>query len=135
MPRRPSQTPARRTPGPVEIAAAEYVGSCEHKSRRWWAGLPCVRVDSTGRARRPKKQDTTICPLVTAADRARATSWVRAALSSKQFRFLDADRDYPGRIWYRDEDGALWIGYCINTVQGHYKGWPITEEERRAVFG
>ncbi len=135
MARRPTQKSPPRALSSTEIADAEYIGSCEHKSRRWWGGLPCVRVDSTGRAGRPKKQNTTICPLVTPADQARATGWVRDALSTGRYRFLDADRDYPGRVWYRDSDGRVWIGYCINTVRGQYKGWPITEEERRAVFG
>lgn len=123
MTRRPRQTSPRRALSAVEIAA------------RWWGGLPGVRVNSVGRARRPKKQDTTICPLVTVADKALASIWVRAALSTGQYRFLDADRDYPGRVWYRDSNGMVWAGYCINTIQGHYKGRPSSEEKRRAYFG
>jgi hypothetical protein len=69
------------------------------------------------------------------ADRVRATNWVRAALRAGQIRFYEADKDFPKHIWYRDETGQLWFGFCINGVLGHYKGWPIDEDERVAVFG
>lgn len=135
MARRPRQAPAHSPLSAIQIAAATYVGSREHKAERWWGGLPGARLDGNGMARRPKKQHTTICPLVTPEDRECATDRVRAALRSGQYRFLDADRDYPGRIWYRDAEGQVWIGYCINSVRGEYKGWPITEEARRETFG
>lgn len=134
--RRPRQLPSRPLLQAAQIEGATYVGSAEHKSERWWGGLPQAHVGDDGVATRPKKQCTTICPLVTEADRNRATQWVQAALGAGQYRFLEADKDFPGRIWYRQsENGQLWMGFCINTVLGQYKGWPIEEDERGAVFG
>jgi hypothetical protein len=79
---------------------ARYVGSPEHKIERWWGGLPGVRVGSDGEARRPKKQKTSICGLVTEADRDRATGWVRAAIMARQYQFVEGDQDFPKHIWY-----------------------------------
>ncbi len=77
---------------------------------------------------------TTICPLTSEADRERATGWVRAALMAGQARFYEGDKDFPKHIWYQDETGQLWFGFCVNSVQGQYKGWPIEEDERVAIF-
>ena len=38
------------------------------------------------------------------------------------------------KVWH-DADGQTWIGYCVNRTTGDYKGWPIDDGERRAVFG
>lgn len=60
---------------------------------------------------------------------------MQRALQAGQFKFHEADQDFPARIWYHDQaTGQLWIGYCINSVAGEYKGWPILEDERLAVF-
>ena len=67
-------------------------------------------------------------------DRAKATRWVREAIILGQYKFVEADQRFPKKIWYR-ADGKIWYGFCINTQSGQYKGWPIDEEERRAVFG
>ncbi len=135
MARRPRQLAPRAPLQPAQIATATYVGSAEHKRERWWGGLPQAHVGADGMATRPKKQRTTICPLVADADRQRATHWVRASLDAGQYRYLEGDKTFPGRIWYREPDsGQLWMGYCVNTVQGQYKGWPIAEDERVAVF-
>lgn len=65
-----------------------------------------------------------------------ATAWVRAALAAGQMKYLEADKDFPARIWYREaEIGQIWMGYCVNSIAGEYKGWPISEDERVAVFG
>lgn len=136
MARRPQQLPPRTPLASTQIPIAAYVGSAEHKAKRWWGGLPQAYVGPSGAATRPKKQKTTVCPLVNVADRALATQWVRAALSAGQYRYLEADQDFPSRIWYREgETGQLWIGYCINSTQGQYKGWPVEEEDHIAVFG
>lgn len=136
MPKRPRQIRPRFPLTQAQVDSSSYVGSAEHKSERWWGGLPQARIGADGLARRPKKQRTTICPLVTAADRHRATSWVHAALAAGQYRYFEGDRDFPARIWYRHcKAGQLWMGYCINTVRGEYKGWPIEEDDRVAVFG
>lgn len=118
----------------AQIDRASYVGSAEHKQYRWWGGLPAAYVGPGGRATRPKKQDTTICPLTSDADRLLATGWVRAALRQGQLRYYEADQDFPSRIWYRQDTGQHWAGYCVNGAQGQYKGWPIEEEERIALF-
>lgn len=96
---RPSRMPERRPLTPDEIAAATYVGSAEHKADRWWGGLPGAWTGPDGRARRAKKQQTTICRKVGERDRADATAWVREALATGQVRFLEGDKTYPKHIW------------------------------------
>ncbi len=75
---------------------------------------------------RPRKQLTTPCPLVTEADRERATTWVRAAIRQGGYRFVEGDGDFPKHIWHRDESGRMWRGLCVNRTTGEYKGWPET---------
>jgi hypothetical protein len=135
MARRPGQLLIRTPLSPILIDRATYVGSAEHKQSRWWGGLPDAYVPPDGVATRPKKQTTTICPLTHEADRAVATNWVRAALKSNQLRFYEADQDFPMKIWYKQGNGQLWFGRCVNSVLGQYKGWPINEEDKIAVFG
>ena len=135
MPKKPIQLPSRTPLSAAQILQATYVGSSEHKGMRWWGGLPAAYVNDAGIASRPGKQLTTICPLTTDDDRIRATSWVQAALRASQLRFYEGDKDYPKHIWYRDNTGQLWFGFCINSVLGQYKGWPIDEDERIAIFG
>jgi len=94
-----------------------------------------MSVRTAGQASRPKKQKTTIRPLTARADQETATKWVRKALRQRQFRFYEADQVYPNHVWHQDKSGRIWFGRCLNSVQGHYKGWPIDEEERRAIFG
>lgn len=135
MVKRPAQL-APRTPLSLDqIAAARYVGSPEHKAARWWGGLPEAHLSKDGTARRPGKLLTTICPLVSAAERNLATSWVQMALQVGQLRYYEGDKDFPKRLWFLDGDGQLWTGFCVNSVLGEYKGWPIDEEERLEVFG
>lgn len=131
--RRPAPEPIRPPLPPALIAQAAYVGSKEHKAQGWWGGLPGAFVGPDGTATRPKKQDTTICPLLTVSDRDRATEWVREALAAGQYRFYEGDDLFPKAIWHR-VDGQTWFGLCVNTTAGWYKGWPISEEERRAKF-
>lgn len=136
MARRPRQIPTRIPLSAEQIASATYVGSDEHKDRRWWGGLGGAYVGRSGVATRPKKLNTSICPMTTATDRETATCWVRCALRSGQLIYLEGDKDFPSRIWYRDPATAQsWSGYCVNGILGQYKGWPIEEDERRAVFG
>jgi len=135
MPQRPEQLPARAPLSREQIDSARYVGSPEHKTHRWWGGLPEAYVPESGDASRPGKQQTTICPLLTEQDRDRATCWVQGALRAGRFRFYEGDQDFPKKIWYRDQAGQLWFGLCVNTVLGQYKGWPAEEEDCVAVFG
>ncbi len=125
----------RRPLSDVLIEKARYVGSCEHKARAWWGGLPKAYVGPDGQAHRPGRQMTTICPKYTAAERDIATDWVQKALQSGQFRYYEADKDFPKHIWYRDAQHQLWFGFCLNGVLGQYKGWPIEEAERVEIFG
>lgn len=133
-PQQPGRVPLGRAERQILAARASYVGSKEHKAKRWWGGLPGIRYGSEGKPVREKREKTTICDLVADADRARATIWVRAAIESGQFRFLEGDQDFPKHIWYQ-VDGRGWFGFCINSVSGQYKGWPLEEDERSALFG
>lgn len=92
-------------------------------------------VGPDGQASRPKRQITTICPLIAEAEREAATEWVRQALRLRQYRFSEGDKDFPKHIWYKDDSGQFWFGFCVNSIQGQYKGWPIEEEEKIAFFG
>ncbi|WP_237154704.1 hypothetical protein [Oryzibacter oryziterrae] len=135
MVKRPAQLPPRPPLTPDQIARAQYEGSPEHKIVRWWGGLPAAFAGDDGVAQRPNKQLTTICPLVGEVERAQATDWVKKALEQGQFRYFEGDKDFPKRVWYRDDAGQVWFGFCINSVLGTYKGWPIDEEERVEIFG
>jgi hypothetical protein len=130
---RPDQVPVHVPLTDQQINAAKYEGSGEHKSERWWGGLPLAKTGRNGVARRPKKELTTICPLVTQQDQNNATTWVQFALRNGQFRFFEGDKKYPKHIWY-EEDGRFWFGFAINQILGTYKGWPITEAEKREAF-
>jgi hypothetical protein len=135
--KRPSQQPARKPLSPAErkalAARVEYLGSKEHKAKRWWGGLPGIRYGRDGRPAREKREKTTICDLVSEQDRERATAWLRAAIECGQFGFLEGDQDFPKHVWYQAECRG-WFGFCINRTAGHYKGWPMEEDERRAFF-
>lgn len=97
---RPTQLASRKPLVSEEISAASYEGSPEHKAERWWNGLPAGFVGADRQARRPKRQLTTICPLVTQDDRLMAGGWVRLALEGRQFRFYEGDKIYPKHLWY-----------------------------------
>lgn len=135
MAKRPKQLQPRQPLTPAKIAAATYVGSAEHKRERWWGGLPGAYTGRDGLATRPKKQKTTICPITHAAGRETATGWVREALAKGQLRYYEADQDFPNHIWYGQDTGQVWFGRCVNSVRSQYKGWPVEEDERFAVFG
>lgn len=131
---RPQQIPARVPLTPAQIAAAAYEGSAEHKIKRWWGGLPKAWEGRDGKAKRPKKEDTTICRKTSEAERDEATDWVRAALRARQFRYFEGDGLYPKHIWYKDSTGQFWFGFAINQTAGTYKGWPASEAEISAAF-
>ena len=135
MVKRPAQLAPRQPLTPEQIQAACYTGSPEHKIARWWGGLPEAHTDSDGVARRPRRQLTTICPLVTSAERDQATLWVQGALLQGQLRYYEGDKIFPKRLWCRGSDGQVWTGFCVNSVLGQYKGWPIDEEEKIEIFG
>lgn len=134
--RRPRPQPSRKPLTADErhklAARATYVGSPEHKDRKWWGGLPQARWRSGRPPRRPKKQLTTVCWLVTEADRETATRYLHTAIAAGQYVFIEGDKEFPKKVWY-SEAGQSWFGYCINRVEGTYKGWPIDEDELRAL--
>ena len=130
--KRPKSSPQlKRSQSELDLAAelAVYVGSEEHKAKRWWGGLPAVRKRRDGRIRRPKKQRTTVCHLVSEEDRLRATRWIREAIRKGRCRFVDGDGQFPKHVWHTDDDGGHWRGLCVNAEKGEYKGWPATGEE------
>ena len=128
----PSQKPMRPELAAEDRSAlaigARYVGSSEHKDRRWWGGLPRARQLPGGRIGRRRKQVTSVCPLTTPEDRDRATSWIQQAIAEGNYRFVEADQRYPKNVWIEVE-GRFWFGACVNTAAGHYKGWPIAKRE------
>lgn len=129
---RPKQKPKREALGSRERKAlskrATYVGSPEHKEKKWWGGLPEIRYDKTGKPSRPKKQHTTPCPLITPHDKEKATKWVREAIASGQYTFKDGDGEFPKRIWHV-VNGKKWAGLIVNPAKGEYKGWPLEDGE------
>ena len=134
MVRRPSRRQVVEIPDNLAALAerCEYVGSEEHKDQRSWLGLP--------RPRRRPRNVATICPLVTEKDRQQATRWVRNAILERNFDRTDWRNGFPRKIWYRDDCGQVWYGFLTNqgagaNPVGHYKGWPIEEDERREIFG
>ncbi len=131
---RPKQIPTRNPLTNKEILAASYVGSAEHKVVRWWGGLPNAWDGQDGEAKRPKKEHTTICRRITEQDREEASAWVRSALAAGQLKFFEGDDTYPKHIWYKDSEGQFWFGFAVNQTSGTYKGWPISEAEKRASF-
>lgn len=114
--------------------AAKYVGSGEHKLGRWWGGQGHAPGPG-GALRRPKKQLTTICPLRTLEDQTKATGWIREAISAGRFLFVEGDKRFPKHVWHEDADGQSWVGRCVNSVQGTYKGWPAAPDEVAALEG
>lgn len=128
--KRPRQIVIRqRTVGELATLAqrAVYLGSSEHKNKRWWGGRPEA-------GNRAEWQTTTIYPLTTEDDRIRATGWVQTAINAGQCRFSQEDKNFPKWIWH-EADGQIWMGYLVNDGLGQYKGWPIDEVERDEIFG
>jgi hypothetical protein len=115
-------------------AKASYVGSSEHKVAAWWGGLPGLKVDRNGEViPRKGKALSTPCPLVTAKERDRASRWVKIALRLGHYKFLEGDKVFPKHIWYQRQ-GVGWFGFRVQDIAGTYKGWPMEEEQRRAIF-
>ena len=126
--KRPNQRPIRVLTQKEKDELADramYTGSPEHKKTDWWGGLPETRDLGDGRIGRSNKQQTTECPLTTLRDQVRATTWVREAIKSGQYKYFEGNNSgFPNRVWYEAE-GKTWEGYCINRTSGEYKGWPI----------
>jgi len=114
-------------------ARVKYVGSPEHKTKRWWGGLPESKQMKGGKVGRPGKQTTTICPLVGDQDRQMATEWIQCAIKEGKFEFYQGDQDFPKKVWY-EADGQIWQGLIVNKAAGEYKGWPIVKEDQHEIF-
>ena len=136
--KRPSQRPTRilSQEEREELAnRAVYTGSPEHKKSDWWGGLPQAWDLGDGRIGRPGKEQTTECPLTSPKDKVRATAWLREAIRTGQYRYFEGNNEgFPNRVWH-EANGLIWVGWCINRTSGEYKGWPIEESERNAIFG
>ena len=132
MPKRPRQRPKRPELSEEEREflglIASYVESPEHKSSRWWGGLPASRQLRGGKVGRLGKQVTTICPLVSPKDKCQATKWVQSAIRLGQYKFYEADKRFAKKIWFK-ANGTIWFGMCINSESGEYKGWPSNEDD------
>ena len=88
--RRPNQTPTEALSLSERKALASracYVGSREHKDRKWWGGQP----GAGGRRGRL----TTICPLTSEEDQRKATMWVRRAICAGQYKFVRNEGPFP----------------------------------------
>lgn len=109
------------------------MGSAEHKGERWWGGLPRARQLPGGGLGRRHRQHTTLCPLTSSDGRRRATDWLRKAISAGQYVFQEGDQLFPRKVWFKEDD-QYWMGSCVNTAKGEYKGWPIAEDEYREIF-
>jgi hypothetical protein len=104
-------------PRPDEVAArASYVGSGEHKARP---------VDESYDFDADLRSDASRCdPTIT---RETAESALRVAIANGSVS-ADFQGDFPSYVWG-------WIGKrphvarLINSEAGHYKGWPIGDEE------
>lgn len=119
---------------------AIYVGSVEHKAKPSWLGPPQPRRHGRHDDPTDRRQNATICPLVTRAEREKATGWVQEAIAARQFDKAAWDGEFPRHIWYKDDKGHYWQGRCTQRGAGDepiggYKGWPITEDEWDEVFG
>ena len=68
-------------------------------------------------------------PPHTKKDGTEATGWIREALSAGRFLFVEGDKRFPKHVWHEDADGGCWIGRCVNSLRGEYKGWPVQSQE------
>jgi hypothetical protein len=93
---------------------ATYVGSGEHKSFPSFAGKPALRADAS-------KCDPAL------GDPEELTGWLREALMAGQ---VDAtwEGGFPKYVWVV-RGGICFEGRLVNSVQGHYKGYPLDETQ------
>lgn len=102
-------------------ARAQYVGSSEHKERRWWGGLPMARQLPGGRVGRAGRQKTTISPLVDRRDSVRDGMVERRhqgrELPIRAVRPAFSEKDLVPRSF---RSILVWIlyEYCRRTLQG-----------------
>jgi hypothetical protein len=118
--------PLRRVPAVVgpdvnlkELASrVRYVGSAEHKRYPSFAGPPQPRADAS-------KCDPSI------TDANVVTTWLRDAVEAGRIG-EPWEGDFPRYVW-AEVDGMHYEGRLVNREQGTYKGYPLSEEERRGM--
>jgi len=100
----------------IELARrVVYVGSPEHKDVISFAGQPKLRADAS------------ICGKKLAHDLARVQGWLREAVVTGCIG-TPWEGDFPRYVWYQD-GGTVYEGRLVNKEQGHYKGYPLAEDE------
>ena len=128
--KRPARIPQRHPQSDAEVEEfardASYVGSPEHKAKRWWGGRPETRIGKDGKARRPGKQLTTICPLGTSGDLLRATKWIREAIRQRRFRFVEGDKRFPSEAAPQTDKACTALPLGANLPEASYLSQPRT---------
>ena len=103
------------------IAAVRYVGSQEHKSYPSSAGPAVLRSDAT-----PCDHE-----IGSVED---FEAWLRAGIESGRTGApWEGDPGYPRYVWF-DEAGVCYEGRLVNRGLGQYKGYPLTQAERRSLY-
>ena len=74
-----------------------------------------------GQIGRRGQQTTTVCPMTADEDRTLATAWLQSAIEAGQYRFEEADQDFPKKVWF-EARGRIWCGYCVNPVSRRLQG-------------
>lgn len=92
---------------------AVYVGSAEHKGHPTGAGPPRLRADTT--------------PCDPSIDTDQATRWLRAAIRAGLVSET-WERGFPRYVWTRVRGIAYEARHGAG-ADGHYKGWPLLEDE------
>jgi hypothetical protein len=89
---------------------ASYIGSSEHKNFPSFAGAPRLRADAS-------KCDPKL------ADPEELTRWLREAITVGHVG-TPWEGDFPRYAWCKRE-AAVYEARLVNSVQGHYKGYPL----------
>lgn len=92
-----------------------YVGSPEHKNAPSFAGQPKPRADAS------------ICPLELNENKGLVQVWLEVALKNAQCgEYFEGD--FPRYVWHRVA-GRAYEARLVNREQGHYKGYPLADDE------
>ncbi|MDX9760301.1 MAG: hypothetical protein RBU27_14170 [Bacteroidota bacterium] len=94
---------------------AMYCGSPEHKDIPSFCGQPRPRADAT------------LCDNRLAVRQPMLQDWLRQAIAQGCCSQFGED-DFPKYVWFKDGD-TVYEGRLVNSVQGEYKGYPLSPEE------
>lgn len=97
---------------------AAYVGSGEHKTYPSSAGRPVRRLDASK------------CDPRDHGDFSQLTEWLRNAIRSGSVG--DWEGGFPRYVWTL-RNGHYYEARLTNSVLGQYKGYPLTEDEAKAL--